>query len=274
MISPEFSTSFTIAIYMLASIVGLAGMILQKNTYCTSGCWLACLAFFCQTLLLTFGFHKFFPNGLSIGAYLQMFAWFILVCGLGVWIIYRQKSFLLFAAQFGLILFLMSAPWLDVTLRIPANLETPFYILHIGALFLFMGIISIAFVASILFLFLSFRIKYKKKMDGFWHDLPALAVLDKVNALCVFLAFPIFSTGIIFGFIWSAQVFGSMFDADPKKVVSLIVWILLAILFHNRLANGWKGRKPAWIVITIFLISIFSVSIINYFIPTMHNFVN
>ncbi len=43
MISPEFSTSFTIAIYMLAaSIVGLAGaMILRKNICCTVGCWLA-----------------------------------------------------------------------------------------------------------------------------------------------------------------------------------------------------------------------------------------
>lgn len=274
MISPEISTFFTVTIYTLASISGLIGMLSRNNVYRKLGCWLTCFAFLCQTLVLAFGFHKYFTLGLSIGAYLQMFAWFILLCGLGAWILYRQQSLLLFAAQFGLILFVMSAPWLNYAVQIPSAVKTSFYILHIGTLFLFVGVITLAFAASVIFVFLSHRIKYKKRMDGFWQDLPALSILDKINALCVYLAFPLFSIGIVSGFVWSAQVFGSMFDADPKKIVSLFVWILLAALFHNRLANGWKGRKPAWLIIIIFFISVFSIIVINTFFPGMHNFIN
>lgn len=58
MISPEASTLITLIFYALASIVGLAGMIMRSPLWRRLGCWLAMAGFICQTLMLAMGFHK------------------------------------------------------------------------------------------------------------------------------------------------------------------------------------------------------------------------
>ena len=68
MISPEASTLITLIFYALASIVGLAGMIMRSPLWRRLGCWLAMAGFICQTLMLAMGFHKALPGGLSLGA--------------------------------------------------------------------------------------------------------------------------------------------------------------------------------------------------------------
>ena len=52
MISPEASTLITLVFYALASIAGLAGMIMRSPLWRRLGCWLALAGFICQALLL------------------------------------------------------------------------------------------------------------------------------------------------------------------------------------------------------------------------------
>lgn len=273
MISPEASTLITLIFYALASIVGLAGMIMRSPLWRRLGCWLAMAGFICQTLMLAMGFHKALPGGLSLGAYLQMLAWFVLLCGLAVWFKLRQEAALLFAAPLGLMLFAMSAPYLSALVQVPPSLKAPFYALHIGALFLSLGLLALAFAAGALFLFLEGRIKSKQSMKGFWQDMPALSMLDKINAFTTLTAFPLYTLGIVAGLIWAKPVFGAMVTGDPKEVISIVVWLLFAVLFHNRLANGWKGRKPARLAVFIFLLCLFSIIVVNTFMDTHHAFI-
>ena len=101
--------------------------------------------------------------------------------------------------------------------------------------------------------------------------MPALAILDKINFICALCAFPLFTVGLAFGFAWAPPIFDQEIN-DPKIIVSLLVWILLAILFHNRLAKGWRGKKPALLTIYIFLLCVFSILIVNFWLPTRHDF--
>lgn len=273
MISPETSTLMTLGLYALASAAGLAGMTMRSPFWRRMGCWLALAGFACQTLMLILGFHKALPSGLSLGAYLQMLAWFVLLCGLSVWLKLRQEAALLFAAPLALILFAMSAPYLSVLVQVPSSLKAPFYALHIGALFLSLGLLACAFAAGSLFLFLEGRIKSKQRMKGFWQDMPALSMLDKINACTTLTAFPLYTLGIVAGLIWARPVFGSTVSGDPKEVISIVVWLLFAVLFHNRLANGWKGRKPAQLAVFIFLLCLFSILVVNTFMETHHAFI-
>lgn len=271
--SPNAFTIFTIFMYLVASVIGIGGMAARRDLWRKAGCWLAIAAFFCQTLALILGFHRAMPGGLSPGAYLQMLAWFFLLCGIVAWWRLRHDAIILFAAPLGLILFLMSASSLHIAVKIPDSLSSPFFALHIGALFLAIGMISLAFVAAVIFIFLQKRLKSKKNMKGFWQDMPALSILDKINAGCTIGAFPLYTAGLVAGLFWSAPVFGATLSGDPKEIASLAIWLLLATLFHNRLAKGWKGRKPALLVILIFLLSIFSFMIINFYFPTHHAFI-
>lgn len=270
MLSPEALTAITIAFYLVASICGITGIIRRNPALSRAGCWLAISAFFCQTLFLVLGFHRLMPSGLSLGAYLQLLAWFLLLCGIGAWLRLRQDAILLFAAPLGLILFLASAPLLNLSISLPGSLTAPFYALHIGSLFLGLGVLGLAFVAGLAFLVLEARIKARKKMQGVWKAMPALSLLDKINAFCSATAFPLYTTGLVAGLFWAKPVFGSGLSGDSKVIVSIFIWMLLALLFHNRLALGWRGRKPALLACVIFLLSCFSVLVVNTFLSTHH----
>ena len=152
----------------------------------------------------------------------------------------------------------------------PPSLKAPFYALHIGALFLSLGLLTLSFAAGALFLFLEGRIKSKQRMKGFWQDMPALSMLDRINAFTTLTAFPLYTLGIVAGLIWAKPVFGATVTGDPKEVISIVVWLLF---FHNRLANGWKGRKPAQLAVFIFLLCLFSILVVNTFMETHHAFI-
>lgn len=273
MFSAEAFTCLIIAVYLASAICGFCGICLARASLRRAGCWLALAAFFGQTFFLVMGFHKMLPGGLSIGAYLQMLAWFFLLCGLGAWWRLGQDTLLLFAAPFCLMLFLMSAPFLELAIKIPANLTTSFYALHIGSLFLSLGLFFLAFIAGLFFIFLEKKLKSRKILKGIWADLPALSLLDKINSVCVLAGFPLYTIGLIAGIFWGRPVYGAAMTGDIKEVVSLFIWFLLAILFHNRLAWGWKGRKPAILVISIFILSILSIIVVNTLLPTHHSFI-
>lgn len=274
LISPEALTALTIAIYLLATFAGFCGMIWSRPLLRKIGCWLAIGAFFCQTLILIFGFHKLMPTGLSLGAYVQLLAWFFLLCGICAWQRFRQEAILLFAAPLGLILFLMSAPWLNLGVRIPPALSAPFYALHIGSLFLSLGLLALAFVVGLIFLVMERRIKSRKKISGIWEEMPALSILDRINAVCSIAAFPLYTIGVLAGLVWAKPVFGSVLGGDPKEITTLFIWFLLAILFYNRIARGWRGKKPAILAAIIFALSILSIVVINLFLTSHHGVIH
>ena len=182
-------------------------MLLRNAFWRRLGCWLAGLGFVCQTFSLLLGFHKTMPTGLSLGGYLQMLAWFVLLCGLVSRLRYKQEALLLLATPLALILFAVSAPYLSAVVQVPPQLKGSFYALHVGALFLSMGLMTLAFAASSLFLFLERRIKSKQRMEGFWQDMPALSLLDKINAFGVAASFPLYTLGVVSGLFWAKPVY-------------------------------------------------------------------
>ena len=79
-----------------------------------------------------------------------------------------------------------------------------------------------------------------------------MAALDRINGLATLVGFPFYTLGVICGFVWAGLAWGSMFSGDPKELMSLAVWALYALLFHQRQALGWQGRKPALMALGIF----------------------
>lgn len=272
MLNQSSFTIITILIYGLATVIGGTGLICRKQNLLLWGGRLSLIAFLCQTLVLILGFHKSPDGFLSLGAYLQMLAWFALLCGICAWWRLHHETILLFASPLGLILFLMSAPSLSITIYLPPYLSLPFYALHIGSLFFSLGFLSLGFVSAIIFLFMEKRIKSRKQMSGFWNDIPAIAILDRLNSACALCAFPLYTIGIIAGLFWAIPLYGQKITTDPKEIISIAIWILLGVLFHNRLAKNWRGKKPAILIIIIFCLSLISIFAVNFFLATHHGF--
>lgn len=274
MFSPEALTFFTIFIYILASAFGIAGLILRHKRLHKLGWLFALAAFTCQTLFLIFGFHRALPDGLTFGAYLQLIAWFFLLAGIGVWLRLRQVSILIFSSPLSLLLFLLSVPWLNLQLQLPQSLSASFFTLHVGSLFASLGLLTLAFVAAILFLILNDRIKSKKRMKGIWGNIPALSTLENIISFCALACYPLYTIGLAAGLLWAPMVFGSSLYRDPKGILSIIIWLLLTRLFYEKTVQNMKGRRPAILIVVIFSLSIFSIIGVNVFLPTSHSFIN
>lgn len=273
MISFEQMTIATMLLYGGAALGGITGMLLRNGGLKKTACGLAVAGFLSQTFFLLMGSHAALPGGLSWGAYLQLLAWFLIVCGIAGWWKLRLEAPLLFAAPLALILFLMSHRYLNMQVRLPETLTTPFYALHIGALFLSLGLLALGFGAGVLFLYLERKIKAKTPLSGFRKDLPALTILDKINAAATLAGFPLYTVGMVAGLVWAGSAWGTAMTGDPKEIISILIWVLYALLFHLRLAQGWRGRKPALLAIWLFALCVFSFLVVNSFMDTHHSFI-
>jgi ABC-type transport system involved in cytochrome c biogenesis permease subunit len=92
------------------------------------------------------------------------------------------------------------------------------------------------------------QIKGKKR--GFlFSRLPNLGVLDQISHHCLLVGFPLMTAGLVAGFAYASFVWHSVWRWDPKEILSLITWLIYAILIHERLAVGLRGRRAAWLAI-------------------------
>lgn len=145
--------------------------------------------------------------------------------------------------------------------------------LPIHTVFAFVGnaVFFMGFLVSIIYLGAERCIKHKKG-DSVLPGLPPLEVLDRINYKCMAFGFPLLTVGIISGSIWAEYAWGSYWSWDPKETWSLITWIVYAILIHNRLAIGWRGRKTAYMMILGF-VSVFVTFLgVNLFVGGLHSY--
>jgi cytochrome c-type biogenesis protein CcsB len=128
---------------------------------------------------------------------------------------------------------------------------------HVGTIFIGNAMFVITFAASIMYLIQERNIK-KKTRGSFYRRLPSLETLDSINHHSLMYGFPFLTLGLISGAIYAQYALGSYWRWDPKEVWSLITWLAYAVLLHERLAVGWRGRRAALMSIICFCILIFT----------------
>lgn len=143
--------------------------------------------------------------------------------------------------------------------------------IHVSTIFLGNGIFAVAFVVAIMYLLQEHQIKIKKN-GFFYRRLPSLSALDSMNYYCIMVGFPMLTLGMIAGSIYAQVALGAYWRWDPKEVWSLITWLLYAILTHQRLAVGWRGRRAAIISIIGFTVLLFSLAGVNFLVKGYHSF--
>lgn len=148
------------------------------------------------------------------------------------------------------------------------------YWLPIHTVFSFAGnaIFFISFFISLLYLIVERSIK-KKRLLSLSAKLPSLETLDSINYTCMSYGFPFLTVGIISGSIWAGLAWGSHWSWDPKETWSLITWLWYAILLHNRLAIGWRGRRTAYMMIIGFLSMLFTFLGVTFLTSGLHSYI-
>ena len=266
----EFLIAF---LYFGGTILFLAGQVTHRDLLKKVSIWITVAGFGLHSIDLLLTWMGSGGLGADQGPfYFSLLSWSFLVIFFGFWWRLRTDFLALIASPLALIVFTSSLAISSSTQPIPQTFGGLWFGLHIGALFLSIALLAMAFGSGLTYLYLEKKIKTKARIKGLSRDLPSLNTCDRVNHVSVMTGFPLYTVGILSGFIWAAFTWKRMFSWDPKEVVSLIIWLVFAYLFHQRLAIGWNGRKPAKMAIWLFILTIASMLFINFFVPTHHQF--
>ena len=246
--------------YSLGTLGQFLGMLSKRPAVRSIANGLTLLGFALHSIITVSVFAGHSLEELSSAYFLQLFAWCIILAYIGAWLLLRVRILSLTAAPLALVLCiisLQSAP--NTGMSLPSDLSGLFFTLHISALFASGGLLALAFGAGLLFVYMDKKLKQKAPITDYTRDMPSLSTFDTVNRYAVILGFPLYTLGLMAGFIW-APIFAQAIE-NPKVLLSLFIWALYALLFYQRLALGYRGRKTAVMAILIFAVSALSFGI-------------
>src|ERR1700721_1729576 len=124
-------------------------------------------------------------------------------------------------------------------------------IAHIILIFTGYAALVLSFGASLLYLLQERRLKAKKPSSLISY-LPALEVIDQIGYRSLLLGFPFMTLGLITGSIVAMSTYGHIDFADPKILLSILMWAVYMIMVFTRWNSGWGGRPAALVVTFLF----------------------
>lgn len=154
---------------------------------------------------------------------------------------------------------------------LPPLLNSFWVYLHVALSFIGVAALSLAGLAGLLYLVQERQIK-GKKFGFFYRRLPSLEHLDSLNHWCLTLGFPLLTVGLITGALYAQYHLGSFFNYDPKEILALLAWMIYAVLLHERLAVGWRGRRAALLALCGFGVLVVTLVGASFWVGGYHSF--
>ncbi|PJI95015.1 c-type cytochrome biogenesis protein CcsB [Luteimicrobium subarcticum] len=155
-------------------------------------------------------------------------------------------------------------------------LQSYWLVIHVGVAITATGILTVAFVTSVLQLFKDSRDNGSGLMAhrGF-RFLDGLPKADKLEVLSFRLnavGFVLWTFTLIAGAIWAEHAWGRYWGWDPKEVWTFIVWIVYAAYLHARTTRGWSGRRAAYFVLVGYACVLFNFTGVNLIFNGKHSY--
>jgi ABC-type uncharacterized transport system permease subunit len=126
---------------------------------------------------------------------------------------------------------------------------------HIILIFTGYAGLFLSFGASLLYLAQERTLKSKQQTPLLtW--LPPLQTIDDIGYHALLFGFPFMTFGIVTGAVLAIEKYGPRFFADPKIVLSFLMWAVYLLLLYTRWSSGWRGRRAAFLATIAFVIAI------------------
>ncbi len=256
--------------YVLSTLGYVLYFSLQKEILQRAGYLSLLTGFMMHTFIIVAEYFKVghFPIQ-NLHETLSIMAWassgVFLILGLRV----NLKILGIFAAPFVTVLMIASLQFPDISIESGNLLKSIWLPFHIVSIFIGEASFALAFGVGILYLIQENAIKAKK--HGFFYKrLPSLELIDHTGYICIIIGFTTITIGLVTGMIYAKMVWGRFWGWDPKEVWSGISWLLYAILLHERLTVGWRGRNAAIMAIIGFIVLLFTFFGVNLFFEGHH----
>jgi len=200
---------------------------------------------------------------------LSFFAWVLVSIYLIVQLRLNLRILGSFVSPLAVLFMLVSSLLPNNIVPISGAFKSAWVVFHVATLFAANALFALAFSAGIMYLLQERNIK-GKNFGYLYLRLPSLERLDKINYVCLIGGFPLMTLGLVTGFAYAGTVWHSFWNWDPKEISALITWFIYAILLHERLAVGWRGRRAAWLAILGFSAVLITFLGVNLFLHGHH----
>ncbi len=135
------------------------------------------------------------------------------------------------------------------------------------------GYAGITFSAIYGLLYLLLYKEIKKQTFGLIYDrMPSLELLEYLSRISSIVGFTMLSIAIIIGIIWLPQAFTEPSYFDPKLIATLIVWLFYGFVLGGYYVFKWPGKKIVYLSLAGFILTLFSMSILNLLFTGFHRF--
>ena len=148
---------------------------------------------------------------------------------------------------------------------LPPTLRSIWLVFHVLFNKLAVGAFLLSFASAVVLLR-----RLKGHASPFLDRLPTSDVLDAYTVRFVGFGFVFWSTTIVMGAIWAHQSWGRYWGWDPIETWSLVTWLAYGSLLHVRLFYRLSPARTAWLTVACFGLSILTVFIFPFLIPSMH----
>jgi len=167
---------------------------------------------------------------------------------------WRAPALGIFAAPLGLVsilaLLARGAP-----AAVPASeLNNPWLQLHIVLILIGYAALALAFGSAVVYLVQDRGLR-SKHPSALGRHLPSVQAADDTAYRLVAVGFPLLTAGLVVGVLMLQQMKGVywLWD-DIKLTMSAVTWLVFAVYLHARMAQGWKGRRTAVLLVIGFVL--------------------
>lgn len=264
--------NLALAAYLISTLGYTASLLVRRVMIAKASTWVLFSAFVLHTafylaqLILT---HTLSIN--NSYETLCFFAW--ILCGIYLILQLKTKTRVLgaFISPIAFLLMVGASVGVEGPVTIPDTLKGGLVTLHVTLSIAGEALFALASCAGAMYLIQNRLIK-EKSIGSLSRLLPSLKDLDSINHICLLWGFPLLTLGVVAGSIWARTAWGSLWQWDPKQIWTLAVWLLYALLLHQRLALGWKGRRVALFSLLTFLVLLAGFFLEKVFFATAHKF--
>ena len=266
----EILIIITILFYMLSTVAYFGFLFLQKDYAQRIGYYLILAGFLCHTATIVYVFAKsgHLPVG-NLRETLSLAGWAVAGGFLIIQYRYNLRILGIFAAPAVLLIVVLATLVSNEPYQATKIFKNFWLISHVMAIFFGEAFFTLAAGLGGLYLIQENAIKTKKHRF-FFKRLPSLDLLDSTGYACIVVGFSLLTLGLITGLVYAKSYWGRFWSWDPKEVWSAITWIFYAVLLHERLTVGWRGRKSAIMAIIGFGVLIFTFLGVNLLLEGHH----
>ncbi|HMD53427.1 MAG TPA: NAD(P)-dependent oxidoreductase [Phycisphaerae bacterium] len=142
--------------------------------------------------------------------------------------------------------------------------SNPWVAVHVSTVLLGTACFAMGCIGGVIYLAATRRLKTPGRAARRIYILPPLERIEKINHYAIILGFLLLTASAIVGVFQAPSVMGAGWWHSSKVLLTLVIWLVYALLLNVRLAPVLRGARAAWLSILGFVLVLIVYAVMNW----------